>query len=329
MSKFIVAVSDYPWPSLDPERKVLASIGATLVYRQCQSPDEILAIAENADAILTTYAKIPAATIQALKRCKIIARYGIGVDNVDISAATEANILVTNVPDYCIDEVSDHAMALLLTIARKVAFSNKLVKEGNWSMSATVPMYRIKGKTLGLVGFGKIPRAVVPKAQAFGLSVMAYDPYVLEEAGAAKGARIVDFETLLRESDMISIHAPLNEETHWMFNEKALQMMKPTAILVNTARGELVKEEALVRALTEGWIAGAGLDVLETVPPPADSRWFGLDNMVLTPHTAFYSEESLVELQVKAATEVALVLKGEMPKNLVNKEVLARRERSV
>ncbi len=328
MAKFIVAVTDYPWPNLDPERAALSALDVELRSRSSSTLEEIIALAQDADAVLNTYAKMPAEVLRALKRCRHIARYGIGVDTVDMPVATELGIMVTNVPDYCVDEVSDHAMALLLAVARKVVSSSVRVRQGEWSMKATQPMYRLRGQTLGLVGFGKIPRAVAPKAQAFGLSVIAFDPYLPADAGAALGVRMVDLPTLLRESDMVSVHAPLTPQTRWLIDEQALQAMKPTAILVNTSRGPLVKEEALVEALEQGWIAGAGLDVVETEPPVPGSKLCMLENLVLTPHTAFYSEQSLVELQTKAAQEVARVLRGEPPLSLVNKAVLQRPKRS-
>lgn len=324
MARYIVAVTDWVFPNLEPERKALQEIDAELRPAQCKTPEEIIALASDADAVLNCYAKMPAQVVQSLKKCKIIARYGIGVDTIDLRAANEAGIMVTNVPDYCVDEVSDHAMALILAVARKICFSDAMVKRGQWSMKATVPMYRLRGRKLGLVGFGKIPRALVPKAQSFGFSVMAFDPYVPAQLAESMGVKLVDLDTLLRESDIISVHAPLTEETRWMFNEETLRKMKKTAILVNTSRGPLVKESALVQALKEGWIAGAGLDVVETEPPPADSELLKLENIVLTPHTGFYSEESLVELQTKAVAEVVRVLKGEMPLNLVNKDVLSK-----
>ena len=324
MSKYAVAITDWVFPSLDPERQALSTVDAELRAKQCKTVEEIVDLTRDADAVLNCYAKVPAEAISAMQRCRIIARYGIGVDTVDMPAATKAGILVTNVPDYCVEEVSDHAMALVLAVARKVGFSNLRARRGEWSVPATVPIYRLRGRTLGLAGFGKIPRALAPKAQAFGYEVIAFDPYLPADAGASLGVKMVDFDTLLRESDVISVHVPLTPETRHMFDEKALQAMKRTAILVNTSRGPLVKEKALVTALEEGWIAGAALDVVETEPPPADSRLFGFDNLVLTPHIGFYSEQSLQELQRKAVAEVVRVLRGEMPLNLVNRDVVPR-----
>jgi D-3-phosphoglycerate dehydrogenase len=219
------------------------------------------------------------------------------VDNVDIEAATEKGIVVTRVPDYCIDEVSDHALGLLFALARKIPLANSRVHAGQWSVDLVSPLHRLRGQTLGLVGFGQIPRVLAPKAQALGLSVIAYDPYVSEEAMAAMGVRQVDLEQLLEDADHISVHAPLTKETRHMFSRAAFQKMKPEAVLINTARGPLVDEEALVDALEAGELAGAALDVLEHEPPPAGSRLLGRQDLILTPHTGFYSEESLIDLQ--------------------------------
>ena len=260
--------------------------------------------------------------MRPLERCRVISRTGIGVDNVDIEAATEKGIVVTRVPDYCIDEVSDHALGLLFALARKIPLANSRVHAGQWSVDLVIPLHRLRGQTLGLAGFGQIPRALAPKAQALGLSVIAYDPYVSEEAMAAMGVRQVGFEQLLAESDHISVHAPLTSETHHMFNREAFQGMKPGAVLINTARGPLVDEEALVDALEAGELAGAGLDVLEQEPPASGSRLLGRSDVILTPHTGFYSEESLLDLQVKAAEEILRVLQGEKPRNPVNPQVL-------
>ncbi|MBE0556955.1 MAG: C-terminal binding protein, partial [Proteobacteria bacterium] len=253
-------------------------------------------------------------------------RFGIGVDSVDIDAATRAGIMVTNVPEYCEDEVSDHAMALLLSLIRKIPFASKQTHAGVWSMPAVVPIHRLRGSVLGLAGFGKIPRLVAAKAQAFGLQVQTYDPYVSSEAAAKLGVKSVDLPELLKTSDYISIHAPLTPETDRMFNADAFRQMKRSALLVNTARGQLVDVEALVDALDNALIAGAALDVLPQEPPPPNSRLLGRDDVILTPHTSFYSEESLVELQTKAAQQVALVLSGKEPRYPINLKALQARK---
>jgi D-3-phosphoglycerate dehydrogenase len=326
MTKTLVAVTDSPFPNLDPATQVLAEINAELKLAKGTTPEDILAIAREADGLLVCYAKVTADMIAQLKRCKIIARFGIGVDSVDIDAATRAGIIVTNVPEYCEDEVSDHAMALLLSLIRKIPFANKQTHAGTWSMPAVVPIHRLRGSVLGLAGFGKIPRLVAAKAQAFGLQVQTYDPYVSAEATAKLGVKSVSLSELLSTSDYISVHAPLTPETNHMFNAAAFHQMKRTALLVNTARGPLVDVEALADALDQKLIAGAALDVLPQEPPPANFRLFGRDDVILTPHTSFYSVESLVELQTKAAQQIALVLSGKEPRYPVNLKALQARK---
>ena len=326
MTKILVAVTDSPFPNLDPATQVLSELNAELKLAKGTTPEDILAIAREADGLLVTYAKVPASLIEQLKRCKVIARFGIGVDSVDIDAATRAGIMVTNVPEYCEDEVSDHAMALLLSLIRKIPYANKKTHAGVWSMPAVVPIHRLRGSVLGLAGFGKIPRLVAVKAQAFGLQVQTYDPYISSETAAKLGVKLVSLPELLGTSDYISIHAPLTPETDRMFNAEAFRKMKRSALLVNTARGQLVDVEALVDALDNKLIAGAALDVLPQEPPPPNSRLFGRDDMILTPHTSFYSEESLVELQTKAAQQVALVLSGKEPRYPVNLKALQARK---
>jgi D-3-phosphoglycerate dehydrogenase / 2-oxoglutarate reductase len=277
------------------------------------SAQDILAEARHADAVLVTYAKMTGDLIRQLERCKAIGRFGIGVDNIDLPAAAEMGITVTYVPDYCVREVSDHAMALLLSLARKIPFSNKLVQSGHWEMPAVVPIHRLDGRVLGLVGFGNIPRRLAPKAQAFGMRVVTHDPYVSADVLKAAGVEAVAFDRLLAISDFVSIHAPLTPATRGLFNAETFAKMKPGALLVNTARGPLIDEQALVAALKAGQIGGAALDVVATEPLPKDSPLIGHDDIILSPHTAFYSEEALTELQTKCASDVARVLSGEPP----------------
>jgi len=323
MPSHLVVVSDSVFPNLDPAREVLSGIGAELLVATEPTPEAIVRAAAAADALLVTYAKITAEMIQQMTRCRIISRFGIGVDNVDIPAATGRGIVVTKVPDYCIDEVSDHAVALLLALVRKIPFSNAQVHGGQWAMSAVVPIHRLRGSVLGLVGFGRIPQLVAPKAKAFGIRVVAFDPYVPSEIFAHAGVERVDFSELLKVSDYVSIHSPLLPETKDLFNDQTLRQMKPTAYLINTARGPIVDQAALARALNAGALAGAALDVMPQ-EPPVDSPLLGRANVIITPHTSFYSEESLVDLQVKAAQEVVRVLGGQAPRNPVNPEAVQR-----
>lgn len=310
----VVAVTDTVFPSLDPARAALAGTGAELRMAAAPSLEGILAVAADADALLVTYAKITAEVVAGLKNCRVIGRFGIGVDNIDLAAAAAAGITVTYAPVYCLDEVSDHAMALLLSLARKIPYSTKLVSSGRWEMPAVVPISRLRGNKLGLVGLGNIPQTIVPKAQAFGLDILAADPYAPDEVFERLNVTRVDFDELLRTSDYISIHAPLTPETEKMFNAEAFAKMKNNALLINTARGPLVDTDALADALEAGQIGGAALDVLPVEPPPADSRLVGRDDVILTPHTGFYSEDALLDLQTTVATDVATVLQGGAPK---------------
>ena len=313
MPRVLIAVTDSPFPSLDPAKAALARVDPELRMAKSASAEDILAVAREADAILVTYARLPGDLLRQLTRCKAIGRFGLGVDNIDIPAAAELGITVTYVPDYCMHEVSDHAMALLLALARKIPLSNKLVQAGRWEMPAVVPIHRLAGRVLGLVGFGNIPRALAPKAKAFGLRVVTHDPYVSQQALAAAGVESVSFDRLLEISDFVSIHAPLMPATRGLFNAEVFGKMKTGALLINTARGPLVDEDALVSALDSGRLGGAALDVVAVEPLPKDSRLIGRDNVILTPHTAFYSVEALNELQTKCAADVARVLSGEKP----------------
>lgn len=322
---FVVAVTDYVFPTLEPEQRVLGPMGVELRPGQCASGQEIMDLTGGADAVLNCYAKMTARVIEHLDRCKIIARYGIGVDNVDVAAATRAGILVTNVPDYCVDEVSDHALALLLALARQIVAADRAVKAGAWDIVSHAGIRRLNGRTMGLVGFGKIARLFASKVQPLGMKVIVYDPYLEPDLIARHGAQAADLQRLLAEADALSIHAPLSPETRNLIGERELALMKPGAFLINTSRGGIVDEQALAEALKAGRLGGAALDVLSAEPPPPDHPLRQAPNAILTPHLAFYSRESLVELQTKAAEEVARALKGEPPRSPVNPEVLEKR----
>lgn len=313
MSRNLIAVTDSPFPSLELAEAELARVDPELRVANSPSVEDILEVARDADAILVTYAKLPGDLLRRLNKCKAIGRMGLGVDNIDIAAATELGIRVTYVPDYCRREVSDHAMALLLALVRKIPFSNALVQAGRWEMRAVVPIRRLEGRVLGLVGFGGIPRTLAPKAHAFGLRVVAHDPFVSESVFASAGVEGVSFDDLLAMSDFVSIHAPLTDETRGLIDARAFAKMKTGALIVNTARGPLIDEAAMVAALDSGQLGGAALDVVESEPLASDSPLLGRDNVILSPHTGFYSVEALDELQTKAASDVARILSGEEP----------------
>jgi D-3-phosphoglycerate dehydrogenase len=319
-SKYKVLITDYAWPSVEPERKVLAEVDAELIVAETGKAEELVALAQQVDGILTTWAQVTTVVIKAAQGCKIISRCGIGLDNIDLETATTLGIVVTNVPAYCTDEVADHAMGLVLACARKITTLNRHIK--NWDRDAGPPMRRVRGQTLGIIGLGKTGKAVAPKAKAFGLEVIAYDPYISPETFQVHGVKQIEFPELLTQSDFITIHAPLTSETDKMLGENEFRQMKSTAYVINTARGGIIDTVALHKALTEGCITGAGLDVLPEEPPSADEPLLDLENIILTPHAAFLSEESVYDLEVTAASEVARVLTGQMPESLVNLEVL-------
>jgi D-3-phosphoglycerate dehydrogenase len=324
MPRTVIAVADTVFPSLDLALGELKPLDPELRISKSSAAEDILAVAEEADAILVTYAKLPGELIRALKRCRAIGRFGLGVDNIDIAAATEKGIPVTYVPDYCMQEVSDHAMAFLLALGRKIVFSNKLVQAGRWEMPAVVPMRRLSSLTLGLLGFGNIARALVPKAKAFGMRVIAHDPFAKADAFKALGVEYLSFDALLASSDFVSLHVPLLPATRGLIEGSALAKMKRTASLINTSRGPLIDETALVAALDAGTIAGAALDVVASEPLAKNSPLLGRDNVILSPHTGFYSVEALAELQTKCASDVRRVLMGERPIYPVNPEVLKK-----
>jgi D-3-phosphoglycerate dehydrogenase len=307
----VIAVTDTVFPSLDPAKAALAKLNPTFRMSKSVSADDILAVARDADAILVTYARLTREILTQLTKCRAIGRFGLGVDNIDLPAAKEKGILVNYVPDYCIREVSDHAMALLLALIRKIPLSNKLVQGGRWEMPAVVPIRRIEGTVLGLVGFGNIPRLVAQKAKAFGIKVIAFDPFAKAEIFKAAGVEQVSLDALLDKADYVSVHAPLTPDTRGMMNSAAFAKMKKGAYLVNTARGPLIDEPALIAALDSGHLGGAGLDVVAAEPLAKDSPLLGRDNVIISPHTAFYSIEALDELQSKCATDLARVLSGE------------------
>jgi D-3-phosphoglycerate dehydrogenase len=315
-----VVLTDYVWESLDVEKQTLAGL-ADLVPLQTKKPEEFLPQAADCDALLNTYAgPITAADMARMPKCKIIARYGIGVDTIDLDAATQAGIIVTNNPTYCVEEVAEHAMALLLACARKVAFYDRLVRAGAWAVPPGKPLFRLDGSTLGLVGFGNIARLVAVRAAAFGMRVLYADPFVQPGQFKEPGTR-VEIDRLLDESDFVSVHPPLTPQTRGMINDAAFARMKPTAFLINCSRGPIVDTAALVCALDAKKIAGCGLDTTDPEPLPDPHPLRNRDNVVINPHVAWYSEKAMVGLQAGAPGEVRRVLTGEWPVNVVNRAV--------
>jgi D-3-phosphoglycerate dehydrogenase len=318
-----VLITDYAWPTLDIERGILGAVGAELIVAETGAEDELVRLAPGADAILTCWQRVTPAVLDAATRCRYVGRYGIGLDNIAVDHATALGMLVTNVPDFCQEEVADHALALIMACARRVVPYARATHGGVWDLAAGRPIARLRGQTIGLIGYGSIARTLAAKARGIGFSIMAYTPRLTPGGlpDGMPGTATNDLDMLLATADYVSIHAPATPETRGLLNARTLHLMKPTAWVINTSRGALIDEAALHQALTEGWIAGAALDVLTQEPAAPDHPLLALDNAIITPHTAFYSEESTAELQTKAATQAAAFLRGETPPNIVNPAV--------
>ena len=322
MSK--VLITDYTWPNIDAETAILMAAGIEPVVAPDSSVETLTRLAADVDAIMFCFAQVPASVLQNAPNCEVASRYGIGVDNLDIAACTELGIVVTNIPDYCIDEVADHVMAMALAFNRKIVKHSSMVKSSGWgSVSLTDTMHRLRDKTMGIAGMGRIGRAVADRARVFGMTVLAHDPFV-EQSDAPEGVQMTSLESMLKDSDFVTLHAPLIPETTGMIGAAELRMMKNDAFLINAARGPLIDESALVDALGRDEIGGAGLDVLEDTAPADDHPLYAFDNVIITPHTAFFSQASTIELEERTAREVVRVLNGKMPEVVINPEVLGK-----
>ncbi len=316
---FKIVILDDRYDSYRYEKDVLEPIGATVVNVRGSSTDEVIPAARDADGICVNLTPMPAPVIEALERCRIIARYGVGYDNVDVETATAKGIWVANVTDYCDEDVSDQAFALFMSCVRKTAQRDRQVRAGINDLKATSPQYRIRGRTFVLFGYGRIARTLHRKLGGFKLDrVLVVDPFVDADTIRAAGAEKADFDTAVREGDYFSIHMPLNDQTRYTFNENVFRAMKPTAMVINTSRGPIIDEKALYKALSEGWIDSAGLDVFEVEPIAEDHPLLQLENITVSGHTGFYTEESLRELKTKAAENVKAVLTGGKPNYPVN-----------
>jgi len=324
MSKLKVVITDFDYGDLDIERPILEAAGARVVGLQAKSEADLFEEARDCDAIMNQYARVGAETIARMESCRVIARYGIGVDIVDVEAATRKGILVTNVRDYCTDEVADHAIGLWLALTRKLFQYNAAAHKGVWRWQTGRPVHRIQGRTMGIVSFGRIGQAIAHRAKAFGIELIAYDPYIPEGLAESKGARRVGKGEILARSDYLMMQVPMTPETRHFLGEKEFQQMKRGVIVVCTGRGPTIDNGALCRALKDGRVAGAGLDDPEEEPAkrktwdPSANPLFSLDNVIVTSHVAYYSEESIRLARETAASEVARVLKGERPLNPVN-----------
>ena len=324
MSRFRVVITDFDYGDTAIERSILAPIGAEVVALQAKSEDDLVEAAPDCDAMVNQYARIGARTIALMRRCRVIARYGVGVDIVDVEAATAKGIQVTNVRDYCTEEVADHAIALWLTLARKIVSYDRATHQSVWQWQTGQPIHRLRGRTAGIVSFGKIGQAIAERARSFGVELLVYDPFITHETVAGKGALRVDKLTLLEHSDVVFMQVPMTPETRHFLGAGEFAAMKPGAIVINTGRGPTVDNRALYEALVDGRIAAAGLDDPEEEPAKraswsaADNPLFSLPNVIVTPHAAYYSEESIRLARETAASEVARVLLGEPPRNPVN-----------
>ena len=321
-----VVITDCDQGSIEEEKDEFGKIGAELILVQVQEERELIRACREADGLLNQYAPLTRRVLENLPNCKVISRYGVGVDSVDLKAATDLGIIVANVPDYCMDEVADQTVSMLLGLIRKTAFFDQKVKSGQWDFRIGIPIYRTKGKTMGLVGCGKIGLEVAKRISAFGVRVITFDPY-LEKA--PQGVELKDFDTVLKESDFISVHCPLNDSTKHLIGERAFKKMGKKPFLLNTSRGPIVDEKALIQALEQGLISGAGLDVLEKEPPDLLNPLLKMENVILTPHVSFYSVESISELKRRTAKNVSEVLMGRRPGSVVNREVMGKTRASI
>lgn len=315
MPRFRVLITDYAWPDLEIERRTLAEIDAELVVAEKQDAASLASLAATCDAIMTNWAKTPASVIAANPNCRIVSRLGIGLDNIDVAYCTSKQIPVTNVPDYCLIEVAEHALALLLSMARKTAFYHHETQSGRYQLQAGPKLRRIEGQTLGIVGLGNIGLKLAEKALPLGLKIVATSR---SRKFAREGIEFVTLEELLARSDYVSLHTPMTPETRHSFGAPQFARMKPTAYLINTARGGLIDHPALAAALNAGQLAGAALDVQDPEPPNLSDPPYNDPRVIVTPHAAFVSEESLANLRYRTAKQVATRLTGGIPENVVN-----------
>lgn len=323
-SKQMILIADYDYGDVDIERSIIEGGGFELCAAQCKTQDDLIEAGRDADGVLAQYADVGSRAIDAFTRCRVIARYGTGVDIVDVDAATRRNIQVTNAPsDWCASEVADHAIALWLAAARRICEYNRATHRDEWRWQTGQPIWRLDGRVLGLLSFGAIARAIAARARPFAVEVWAHDPFADQALIREHHVRPVSFDELLEGSDFLVIQAPLTRDTHHLFNRQTLRRMKPTALLINTARGPIVEDAALYEALSQGWIAGAALDDLEEEPAKqstfrARNPLFGLPNVIVTPHAAYYSEESIATVRRIASEEAVRVLSGQPPRYPVN-----------
>ena len=324
MPSFKVVLIEHGYDTTEYERAIIEAAGGEFIDAEKLPLAEALKLCKNAEGVMCRRLEITREIIQGFRNCRILVRYGVGTDNIDVRAATEANIIVGHVPVYCVDEVTTHAFALLLACVRHVVPTQRKMETGGWDVHRNEPIYRMEGKTIGLVGLGNIGRAMARKLSGWGMRILAVDPFVDAKRAHAQGAELVDFQRLCRESDYISLHVPLLPETRHLINAEALALMKRGVVLVNTARGPVVDTNALLKAIQSGHVASAGLDVFEEEPLPSDSPFCSHSRIVVSDHVAWYSEESQIQLQKSAAREAVRVCTGGLPESMANPEVLPR-----
>ena len=319
---FLVIHTDPQHTDFRHEQAELDTIGATLRVLNVKSEEEVAAACGEADALLVTYAKIGRTALLGMPTVKVIVRTGVGYDSLDVAAATARKVMVCNVPDYCISDLAEHTMALLLAWWRRIGDLDRQVRTEGWGRPLK-PVHRLEGKTLGILGLGRMGQAVALRAKGFGVKLAAFDPYIPDPVFASLGVERLGLDELCRVADIVTIHSLLTPETRHLICDRTLRLMKPTAVIVNTARGGLVKTDDLVEAIRQGRIAGAALDVVEEEPLPMDHPLRSTPRVSLTPHAAWYSEDAEPELRRRAAQIIVQGLRGERPASLLNPEVLA------
>lgn len=318
--KFKIVITKHIFKDVEIEKKTLEELDCEIVETHSDDEEVIISECADADALIVEYASIPEKVINSLNKCKVISRYGIGVDTINLNAAKLKGILVYNVPDYCLEEVAEHCLALVLSVGRKIIQLSNSVKKGLWDVAGVgAPIYNFKNSILGIIGFGKISQALYPKVLPLFKNILVYDPYIEDSLIKEKHIHISSFYEILRKSDFISINCPLNDGTYHMFDEREFQLMKLNSYIINTSRGGIINTKTLYKALINEQIAGAALDVLEKEPPGMDLELLKLDNVIITPHAGWYSETSIEKLKYKTALNVLKVLKGEEPINVINK----------
>ncbi len=320
MSKIKVVVTDYIEPDLNWEAEEMARRGVEFVTHQLKFAPaaDVIAATRDADVVVVNMVAITPEVIAGFEKCKLVIRHGVGYDNVNLPALKAAGIPLCYIPDYCAEEVAEQAIALILGCGRRLVSSRKVLEDssaaGRWDFNPVIPMFRMAGRKLGIIGCGRIGSLVYRKLQSFGFEFLVCDPYLSEERKRELGITTVDLETVFRESDFITIHTPLNEETRHLVNARTLAMMKPTAYIVNTARGPMVDHCALAEALEKGVIAGAGIDVFDVEPPPPSYPLFNQPNAILTPHLAWYSEDASRTIRELIVLEIDRYLAGQPPR---------------